>query len=91
MPLAAPYLISLCDAVAKSDLSLGVVTRLGFQSSKFELDAARFIKSIVTFSPASESVTIEFLFELQKVSGFRDLGNVPLICGSSFLGLMMLL
>ena len=77
MPLAAPYLISLCDAVANSDLSLGVVTRLGFQSSKFELDAAKVIKSIVTFSPASENVAIEFLFELQKMSGFIDLGNVP--------------
>ena len=91
MPLAAPYLISLCDAVVNSDLSLGVVTRLGFQSSKFELDAAKVIKSIVTFSPASENVAIEFLFELQKMSGFIDLGNVPLICGSPFSGLMMLL
>jgi hypothetical protein len=92
MPLAAPYLISLCDAVANSDLSLGVVTtRLGVQSSTFKLDAATLIKSIVTFSPASESVAIEFLFELQKVSGFGDLSNVPLICGSPFSGLMTLL
>ena len=90
MPLAAPYLISLCDAVENSDLSLGVVTRLGVQSSTFKLDAARLIKSVVTFSPASESVAIEFLFELQKVSGFGDLGNVPLIFGSSFSGLMTL-
>jgi len=63
MPFAAPYLISLCDTVANSDLSLGVVTRLGVQSSTFKLDAAaRLIKSIVTFSPTSESVAIEFLF-----------------------------
>ncbi len=91
MPLAAPYFISLCDAVANSDLSLGEVSRLGVQSSTFELDAARLIKSIVTFSPASESVAIEFLFELQNVSGLGDLGNVPLICGSSFSRLMTLL
>ena len=91
MPLAAPYLISLCDAVANSDFSLGEVTRLGIQSSTFKLDTATLIKSIVTFSPASESVAIEFLFELQKVSGFEDLSNVPLICGSPFSGLMTLL
>jgi len=91
MPLAAPYLISLCDAVEDSYLSLGLVSRLGVQSSTFKPDAERLIKSIVTFSPAPESVAIEFLFELQKVSGLGDLGNVSLICGSSFSRLMTLL
>jgi hypothetical protein len=79
MPLTAPYLISLCDAAQNSDFSFGVTSRLTTQSSTFNLDAAKLIRSIVTFSPASESVAIEFLHEFQKVWGINHLGKFPLI------------
>jgi hypothetical protein len=82
--LAAPYLISLCDAAQNSDFSFGVASRLGTQSSTFNVDAAKLIHSIVTFSPASESVAIEFLHEFQKVWGIEYLGKVPLISKPSF-------
>ncbi|KAI9571792.1 hypothetical protein HD554DRAFT_2036683 [Boletus coccyginus] len=67
MPLVAPYLLSLCKVVENSDFSFGVVSRLGTQSSTFQLDAAKLIYSIVEHSPASESVALEFLFEFQKI------------------------
>jgi hypothetical protein len=74
MPLAAPYIVSLCKAVENSDFSFGVVSRLGTQSSTFQLDAAKLIHSIVEYSPASESVALEFLFQLQNIWGIYDLG-----------------
>jgi hypothetical protein len=77
MPLAAPYLLSLCEAVEYSDFSFGVVSRLDTQKSTFELDAAKLIHSIVKYSPASESVAMEFLFEVQKISGINDSGMFP--------------
>ncbi|KAI9463124.1 hypothetical protein HD554DRAFT_2175618 [Boletus coccyginus] len=46
MPSVALYLLSLCKAVENSDFSFGVVSRLGTQSSTFQLDAAKLIHSI---------------------------------------------
>jgi len=77
MPSAAPYLLSLCKAVENSDFSFGVVSRLGTQSSTFQVDAAKLIHSIVEYSPASGSVALEFLFEFQKIRGIYDLGMSP--------------
>ncbi|KAI9571790.1 hypothetical protein HD554DRAFT_2312089 [Boletus coccyginus] len=73
VPLVAPYLLSLCKVVENSDFSFGVVSRLGTQSSTFQLDAAKLIHSIVEHSPASESVALEFLREFQKISGIYNL------------------
>jgi hypothetical protein len=83
-----PYLISLCDAAQNSGFSFGAASRLDTQSSTFSVDAAKLIHSIVTFSPASESVAIpvELLQEFQKASGMKYLGSVPLICKHSSLG-----
>ena len=67
-----PYLLALCDAATQGEL--GVATRLGTQSSVFNLDAARLIHSIVTFSPSAESVAVEFLGELRKSRRLRQLG-----------------
>jgi hypothetical protein len=86
MVLAGPYLISLCDAAQNSGFSFGAASRLGTQSSTFSVDAAKLIHSIVTFSPASESVAIEFLQEFQKASGMKHFLSVPLICKHSSLG-----
>jgi len=74
---AAPYLLSLCDLVKTSHFSLGVVSRLHTQKSTFNIEAASLIHSIVTYSPASESVAIEFLYEFTKVSGMNHLGKRP--------------
>jgi len=65
--LVAPYLLSLCKAVQNSDFSFGVVSRSGAQSSTFQLDAAKLIYSIVEYSPASESVALQFLSQFQKI------------------------
>jgi len=77
MPFVAPYLISLCDAAGKSRFSFGVATRLDTQDPTFNIEATKLISSIVTFSPAQESVAIEFLQKFQKIPGIRHLGNIP--------------
>jgi len=77
MVFAAPYLLSLCKAVENSDFSFGVVSRLNTQNSSFQLDAAKLIHSIVDYSPASESVAVEFLSELQKIPDIYDSGMSP--------------
>ena len=75
--LVAPYLISLCDAAHQSGFSFGIATRLGTQDSTFDVEATKVISSIVTFSPARESVAIEFLHQFQKIPEIRHLGNIP--------------
>src|SRR5271170_5828550 len=76
MPLA-PYLISLCEAAQKAGFSFGIATLLGTQDSTLNVDATKLISSIVTFSPAQESVAIEFLQKFQNIPGIRHLGKIP--------------
>ena len=79
MALKAPYLLALCDAAQASDVNFGLARRrrrLGTQSSTLNVPATRVIHSVVTFSPASETVAVEFLVEFQKVSALSDLGTV---------------
>jgi len=76
MASKAPYLLKLCEVAQSSGISFGLATRLCTQSSTFNVDATRVIHSIVTFSPAQESVAIEFLFEFEKVSRIQHEGNV---------------
>jgi hypothetical protein len=76
MALKAPYLLALCDAAQASDMDFGLARRLGTQSSTFDVPATRVIHSLVTFSPASETVAVEFLVEFQKVSALSHLGTV---------------
>jgi len=85
MASKAPYLLKLCELAQSSDIFLGLATRLGAQCSTFNLDAIRVIQSIVTFSPAQESVAIEFLFEFERVSHIKHEGNVLLMSEWSFL------
>jgi hypothetical protein len=77
----ASYLLSLCDATQESCLSFGSATRLDSdtQDSAFKVDVTKVIHSIVTFSPAPESVAMQFLQEFRNVSGIKHLGNSPLI------------
>jgi hypothetical protein len=42
--------------------------------SRFEVDATKLINSIVKFSPATESIAIEFLQQFQNVPGVNQLG-----------------
>jgi len=74
MTLAAPYLLALCNAAHDSDFSFGVAVRLGMESSGFEVETTKLIDSIVKFSPATESVAIEFLQQFQNVPGVNQLG-----------------
>ena len=66
MVLKAPYLLALCVIAQSSNVFFGLATRLGTQSSTFDVDAIRVIHSIVTASPAPESVAIVFLREFAK-------------------------
>jgi hypothetical protein len=76
----ASYLLSLCDATQESCLSFGFATRLDSdQDSAFKVNITKVIHSIVTFSPAPESVAMKFLQEFHNVSVIQHLGNSPLI------------
>ena len=77
MTLKAPYILALCEAAQRSSVTFGLATRLGAQNSSFNICAAKVIHSIVTFSPATERVALEFLNEFQKVYCLRHLGSVP--------------
>ena len=73
----AEYVLSLCNAVdAHQTLSFGLAVRIGTQTSTFNVEACKVIHSIVTFSPAPESVSVEFLNELEKVHDIRPLGSL---------------
>jgi hypothetical protein len=77
MPLSE-YVLSLCNAVNQQpNLTLGITLRLSSQNSSFERPAHKVIHSLVTYSPAPESVSVEFLNELEKVSSLKELGNLP--------------
>jgi hypothetical protein len=79
MTLKAPYILALCEAAQQSSVTFGMATRLGAQNQSFNVDAAKVIHSIVTFSPATESVAIDFLNEFQKVSCLHHLGSASLL------------
>jgi hypothetical protein len=71
----APYILALCEAAQQPGVvSFGLATRIGSQNSKFDVDASKVIKSIVTFSPAAENVAVDFLNEFRKVSRLSNLG-----------------
>jgi hypothetical protein len=75
MVLKAPYLLALCDAAQETNMEFGLARGIGAKSSTFDLQAAKVIHSLVTFSPASESLAIEFLNEFQKVTALEHLGS----------------
>ena len=78
MALKAPYLLALCDAAQETNMTFGLARGIGAQGSTFDLQAAKVIHSLVTFSPASESLAIEFLTEFQKVTALEHLGSTSL-------------
>jgi hypothetical protein len=67
------YLLTLCTTIEEAGESLGVAVRIG--ASRFNIESTKVIHGILTFSPAPESMAIEFLNELAKVSGMEDLGE----------------
>ena len=75
--LAAPsqYLITLCAAAQQSDEPFGIAVRTGSSDSKFNATASKVIHSILTFSPAPDTMAVEFLNELRKVTGIETLGK----------------
>jgi hypothetical protein len=78
MTLKAPYILALCEAAQQSSVGLGSATRSSSQNPMFNVDAAKVIHSIFKFSPATESVALEFLNKFQEVSRLRHLGRDPL-------------
>jgi len=79
MPGVVPnqYLILLCTAAQEADQSFGPAMRIGTSHSKFNAEMTKVIHSILTFSPAPDSMAMEFLNELEKVSGISHLGEWP--------------
>ena len=79
MSSAAPaqYLIALCTAAQQPDIDepFGVAVRIGSSDSKFEAATTKVIHSILTFSPAPDTVAVDFLNELSKVTGMGSLGK----------------
>jgi hypothetical protein len=71
----AQYLISLCAAAQESNESFGLAIRIGLSNSKFNVEATKVMQSTLTFSPAPESMAVEFLVELGKVEGISSLGE----------------
>jgi len=57
--------------------------RIGAKDSFFQIEASKVTHSIVNFSPAAESVSVDFLNEFEKVDGMGPLGH-PSICKSTF-------
>ena len=49
--------------------------RIGAKDSNFQFEMSKVIHSIINFSPAAESVSVEFLNEFEKVDGLEPLGN----------------
>jgi len=74
----AQYLISLCTAAQQSDEPFDVAVRIGSFNSKFEAATSKVIHSILTFSPAPNTMAVEFLNELRKVAGMASLGKCSL-------------
>ena len=72
------YVVTLCTTVQESGESLGAAVRIGWSISNFNVEATKVIHGILTFSPASDSLAIEFLNELAKVSGMEYLGEQSL-------------
>ena len=68
------YLLTLCTAIQESGDSSGVAVRIG-SSVSFNVEATKVIHGILTFSPAPDSMAVEFLNELAKVSGMEYLGE----------------
>ena len=69
------HLLTLCTVVQESGESLGVAVRIGSSVSKFNVEATKVIHGILTFSPTQDSMAIEFLNELAKVSGMGYLSE----------------
>ena len=73
----AQYLITLCTAAQQPDLDepFGVAVRIGSSDLKFKAATTKVIHSILSFSPAADTVAVEFLNELSKVTGMASLGK----------------
>ena len=86
-PSAAPsqYLITLCAAAQQSDEPFGIAVRIGSSDSKFNTATSKVIHSILTFSPAPDTMAVEFLNELRKVTGIETLGKRSLYSCRVFL------
>ncbi|KAI6122895.1 hypothetical protein EDD16DRAFT_1569460 [Pisolithus croceorrhizus] len=68
VPSYALALLNLMEEgyVSSGDLPLGIATRLGVESSMFDLPAHRILKALLTHSPSPKTIAKEFLRELGK-------------------------
>jgi hypothetical protein len=69
------YFISLCNGAQESGESFGIAMRIGSSNPKFGIPAIKVIHSVLSFSPAPDTMAVEFLNELEKVKGISFLGN----------------
>ena len=80
----AEYLISLCTIAQECQESFGIAMRIGASNPKFNVEATKVIHSLLTFSPAPDTVAIEFLNELEKVKDIAFLGRWSLCVPAGF-------
>jgi hypothetical protein len=80
----AEYLISLCTLAQECRQFFGIAMRIGASNSKFKVEATKVIHSVLTFSPAPDTVAVEFLNELEKVKGIAFLGQWSLCVPAGF-------
>jgi hypothetical protein len=71
----AQYLLALCSTAIESNESFGLATRIGSSNSTFKIETTSVIHSILTFSPAPDTLAAEFLHELEKVWGMSFIGK----------------
>ena len=74
----AQYLISLCTTAQQLNQSFGLAIRIGASNPKFQFETTKVIHSILMFSPAPDTMAVEFLNELEKVKGISFLGKCSL-------------
>ena len=70
----AQYIISLCN-IAQQHESFGVAVRIGSSDSRFNVAAKKTIHSVLTFSPALDTMAMEYLNELAKIPNLSYLGK----------------
>ena len=71
----AKYLLALCSTAIEYNESFGLATRIGSSNPTFKIETTRVIHSILTFSPAPNTLATEFLHELEKVWGMSFIGK----------------
>jgi hypothetical protein len=59
----------------ESGIYFGLATRIGSSNPTFKIETTKVVHSILTFSPAPDTVAKDFLNDLEEVRGMSFLGR----------------